>query len=135
MKPVCSPPIQNSLPEDGNEGQDGDWPSSVTSKQQNIKMSETIRLSKAFHSSLTANNSHNDDDDDDEDEENDGEAEERTQKSLMKEIRSVHLKEPEDMSDCFLVKRELNIKANKAMVNHKESTHNSAEITKSLKLE
>ncbi|XP_051931816.1 cell division cycle-associated protein 7-like isoform X1 [Hippocampus zosterae] len=103
---------QNSLLEDGYEGQDGDWPTSVTSKQQTINMSKTIRLSTALHSSLTANNSHNYDDDD----ENDGEAEERTQKSLVKEIRSVHMKEPEDMSDSFLVRRELNIKANKAML-------------------
>ncbi|XP_037108297.1 cell division cycle-associated protein 7-like isoform X1 [Syngnathus acus] len=96
---LSDPCDKNSDLEDEYEGQNGDQPSCVTSKQKNAKTSKTFRLRVALHSSLTDHNSDDDcvcDDDND-----DGEEEESTQKNL---------------SDSFLVKRERNIKANKAML-------------------
>ncbi|XP_061688792.1 cell division cycle-associated protein 7-like isoform X2 [Syngnathoides biaculeatus] len=70
--------------------------------------SKTFRLRVALRSSLTAHSSSDKNDDEDEN---------WTQKSQVKEIRQVHIKEePEDVFDSFLLKREQNIKANKAML-------------------
>ncbi|XP_061640154.1 cell division cycle-associated protein 7-like isoform X2 [Phyllopteryx taeniolatus] len=91
---------------DLEDEQDGGRPS-VTSKQQSAK---NFRLRVALHSAMTTHNSSDDN-------KNDGEDEDWTQTSRVKEIRHVLLKEePEDVSDSFLLKREQNIKANKAML-------------------
>ncbi|XP_077429382.1 cell division cycle-associated protein 7-like [Vanacampus margaritifer] len=95
------------------EDQDGGRPFSVSSNQQNAKSSKSFNLRVVLHSSLTAHNSS----EDDYNVEDDTEEEERSQKSWAKKVRSVFSEEePEDVSDSFLVKRERNIKANKAML-------------------
>ncbi|XP_077386750.1 cell division cycle-associated protein 7-like isoform X2 [Festucalex cinctus] len=105
---------QNSdLEDEDDEDQDGGRPFFVSTMQQNAKTSKTFNLKVMFHSSLTDQNST----DDDYNVEDDTEEKERTQKSWAKEVRSVFSdEEPEDVSDSFLAKRELNIKANKAML-------------------
>ncbi|XP_057702251.1 cell division cycle-associated protein 7-like isoform X2 [Corythoichthys intestinalis] len=89
---------------------DGDWP--VISKQQNTKTSKAFRLRVALRSSLTANNSTEEEEQDDYNDDR-VKKEEHTQKIRAKEIGQACF---EEEHDSFLVKREQNIKANKAML-------------------